>query len=308
MYRYDVPTQCSEHGATWHAGCAGCRQYRREVAVIRRRRTVYGEHQPQKLVDASEAREHLMRLHTEHGMTFRQLATELNMTPVHIQRLAAGTTSRVRESTRSAVLALSPKPLISPGLRDATGTRRRVQALACLGYSYQMQGELISEFDRRVVSGDAVSRWTKRHAQVTHAVHNAAARLYDKYSMVPFDTDNVVARRARAKGWAPVLAWDDDTIDDPDAKPDLGRVNQCLPDEQAVQLAMMGQLRKVGRPLNNAEKREVIVRGTALGKSGREISRLAGISHDAVQKQRDRMAAEKKRLAAEKAAREAGDQ
>jgi len=33
---------------------------------------------------------------------------------------------------------------------------------------------------------------------------------------------NAATRRAAARGWAPPLAWDDDTIDDPNATPDLG--------------------------------------------------------------------------------------
>ena len=108
---------------------------------------------------------------------------------------------------------------------DPTGILRRIQALACLGWSVA-----------------ALARRSGMHHQVLHAagkyyptVYLSTARkvaaLYDDLSMTPAPEtthgERLSAAKARAhaarRGYAPPLAWEGVDIDDPAARPDVGR-------------------------------------------------------------------------------------
>jgi hypothetical protein len=150
-----------------------------------------------------------------------------------------------------------------------------------------MYGDVTGKY----VSLQAVHHWTQEKA-LTHAVADAIVIIYDKVSMIPCEdpTAGRVARQAKKKGWAPPLAWDDDTIDDPKAKPDFGNVQGLeLPDEAAIAMAMSGQRHKIGRPLNNAEKRIAIERAFELGLSDSRTAELIGIRRGSVCATRVRM-------------------
>jgi transcriptional regulator with XRE-family HTH domain len=107
------------------------------------------------------------------------------------------------------------------GYIDATGTRRRLQALAALGWSARAIAE------RFGYSEVTVSGWFRANLVSRRTV----ARIrgwYDELSMTPPPTRTRAERysvgttrgRARAAGWHPPLAWDDDLIDDPNASPE----------------------------------------------------------------------------------------
>lgn len=97
---------------------------------------------------------------------------------------------------------------------DATGTRRRVQALACLGWS---AAELSRSLGRnRSYLAKAIDR-DRVHPTTAAAVE----ALYDRLSMTWCTTPTAArtAATARAAGWVPPLAWDEGAIDDPTATP-----------------------------------------------------------------------------------------
>lgn len=112
---------------------------------------------------------------------------------------------------------------IRAGLRrlvDPAGTRRRLQALAALGWDDQAIAALLEVGPHRV---SALRRIDVPIRQDTAA---AVAAAYDQLSMtLPPDTWQARRNRstAAAKGYAPPLAWDDDHgphgIDNPDAQP-----------------------------------------------------------------------------------------
>lgn len=112
---------------------------------------------------------------------------------------------------------------------DGTGTRRRLQALSRMGWSQRAIGERFGQ------SEVAVGDWY-RAERVTPATAKKVAGWYAELSMqVPqprtrFDRYSVGSTRgrARAAGWPPPLAWDDDTIDDPEATP----ANDWAPDRK----------------------------------------------------------------------------
>lgn len=96
-----------------------------------------------------------------------------------------------------------------PRTLDATGTRRRLQALTTLGWDYKTLADMLG------VRPQVVHRWTSTATVYRHNAQRVAA-LYEQLSMrfPPTDTEsqrNVIGRTkalARRRGFAPPLAWD----------------------------------------------------------------------------------------------------
>jgi hypothetical protein len=99
---------------------------------------------------------------------------------------------------------------------DATGTRRRLQALATAGWSAQVIADLLGVGPKthicRIRAG-ARARVLRSTAQRVQALYD---ELWDRPGPSLY-ARNYAAKRA----WALPLAWDDDTIDDPAAAPNL---------------------------------------------------------------------------------------
>lgn len=95
-------------------------------------------------------------------------------------------------------------------LVDRTGTVRRVQALARLGWPVlfvQQQAGFSRSYDLM-----------NPHRAIRRANADRVAAIYDRLSMTPGPSRRAAARAERL-GWVPPLAWDDDLIDDPAAEP-----------------------------------------------------------------------------------------
>ena len=123
-------------------------------------------------------------------------------------------------------------------LVDATGTRRRIQALMCLGWSQ-------SELHRRSGIHQEVFSEHLYSATVTSKSRDRVAALYEDLSHLIPPTDTMSQRisvnRTRAlaqrRGWAPPLAWDDIDNDPEPAAAD----NKAEVDHVAVDLALAGK-------------------------------------------------------------------
>jgi len=122
-------------------------------------------------------------------------------------------TVRIYNRTVEAVLA-ADEPVDGAGLMLATGASRRLRALAVNGWSLDELKARCGESAIEKVRGGTVHR---THPSVVAKVRD----LYDELWDVP-GPSNLTRKRALAQGWAPAAAWDDDSIDDPDAVPDLG--------------------------------------------------------------------------------------
>lgn len=100
-----------------------------------------------------------------------------------------------------------------PAHVDACGTARRLQGLAALGWSFSVLAARVGT-DRRTLQ----QRTTGRFDRVHRRTHDTVVALYDELSTQP-GPSNRTRRRALAAGWAVPALWDDDAIDDPDARP-----------------------------------------------------------------------------------------
>lgn len=135
-------------------------------------------------------------------------------------RTGSRSSRRVRAETARRLLSV-PRPSV-----DATGTRRRLQALVAIGWPPpaldDQLGEQPGSVERLLQAG-----------QVDHSTAGRVAQLFERLwdSPPPQHTEeerraaNQARARARTNGWGPPMAWDDELnpIDDPAAMPDLGQ-------------------------------------------------------------------------------------
>src|SRR6185437_8261489 len=177
--------------------------------------------------DATPARSRLLAWR-ETGYGWREIAAAVGISEDQVRQIAVGRPSRpaperlrtdLADRVMGTRLTATHRP---PGaLVDATGTRRRLRALAVAGWHLGL-----------IVSATGVSRselGAVRRGQfptVRAATAEAVRRTYKRLSgSTPGDhgwhSKDVVAtvNRARRAGWVPAGAWGED-IDDPEASPD----------------------------------------------------------------------------------------
>lgn len=154
----------------------------------------------------------------------------------------------------------------------AVGYRRRLRALQALGWSYTRLAPLLG-------CNTSTLHARTEATTVSRANHERMVEVYDRLSMTtPIGTHvERDRRRAQAKGWAPPLAWDDDSLDDPDAQPYRGRTRGANPelqrvDEVVVERALNGERVRA----NIAERSEVSARWVAAGRSLESLNEAQG--------------------------------
>lgn len=163
--------------------------------------------------------------------------------------------ARARARYRAHVDGTWVDPLI-----PAIGTHRRIQALQFSGWSLQMQGDTLG------VSMQSIQSILRR-PRIGRAVADHVAQMYSALwdqtppGRTPAERSARSRTRLRARrlGYAGALAWDDDTIDDPEAKPEgmiSGPEHIAVDqlDDVAVDLAVSGHRVR----LSPAERRVVV--------------------------------------------------
>lgn len=174
-------------------------------------------------VDPTPVRMHVHALQAA-GLGERRIAELAGLHRTHITSLNHGRSrtkpdqpaTKISTRVAAAILALpipaNPVAAAAAGACiDSTGTVRRLQALVALGYPATSLGERIGVSATNTAHTMRATRVTVRRArQVTV--------LYEQLSHVPGESKRA-RMRAHRQGWAPPLAWDEDTIDDPAASP-----------------------------------------------------------------------------------------
>lgn len=202
---------------------AACSTYTEEL----NRRNAYGQ---TPWVDAGPVRARIADLGRE-GVGLKTIAARTGISQGTLTKLVYGFTrsdgthrppsERVRRETADAILAVRPDDRADGVRVDATGTRRRVQALVALGWSVQSIADR-SGIDRQILDRLVMGRWftTGRTVRQVREIYDALS------STTPPETNqrerisaSRARRRAEAEGWLLPAWWDDDTIDDPAADP-----------------------------------------------------------------------------------------
>lgn len=204
--------------------CADCqRAHDREWWNNRYRMLAYGRWQP--FVDAGPARDHV-KLLGRYGIGWKRVAALAGLSQTCVHSLIYGAwprppSRRIRPETEAAILAVQPVPdnLADAAPVDATGSRRRLQALVACGWPQRWLATRLGwdwHFFQNVLY---------RKDRVTTATARAVTALYDALwdEAPPQDTptERKSVRRARqlagTRRWPLPQGWDDQAIDDPAA-------------------------------------------------------------------------------------------
>jgi hypothetical protein len=184
------------------------------------------------LVDATPVREHLERL-AEAGVGPRRVAT---LTGLAVETVAGftrpygsgggrryGRKHKVRPDVAAKILAIDPDSTV-PGVTDATGSRRRIQALNAAGWPTVVLAD-------RLPTGRVAIRTIHRQTHLYARTADAIAGLYDELRNKRPEKNGVLTAsahrarlRARRSQWPSPRYWADrmDVIDDPDFEPLYG--------------------------------------------------------------------------------------
>ncbi|WP_405769210.1 hypothetical protein OG539_32620 [Actinacidiphila glaucinigra] len=188
--------------------CEPCRAaYRRrhKAVVLRKARGGEGRH-PLEPVAA-----HIEKL-IDSGWTVGGIEAAARVDRRGICNMRTGRQKTVQYATAARILALQPGG--QPYLTDATGTRRRLRALATIGYSVTWtasQAGLSARGCQYICNGE----W----GQVTWATRQAIAAVYDQHAGTP-GPSNWTRAYAAKRDWRDPQFWEDwGRIDDPTYDP-----------------------------------------------------------------------------------------
>lgn len=267
--------------------CLPCAQANAAYEQHRVRQQAYGRWNG--LIDAQPVRDHVRALQAA-GLGLKRIAAKTGVPHGTLWKLIYGKpgyepSKRVRPDTAARVLALQAVTLDDLGARrpvDPTGTRRRLQALVALGWSQaKLAGRLgmqPTNFTRVILGPGDVAAAT---ARATKALYD---ELWDQAPPENAHRDRIAAARSRNRacelGWPSPLAWDDNTIDDPLAGPDLGAGpgDEVEPDDVDVVAVLRRMAGDRTVPLTAQERAEVVHRMIGQGISKRDIELRTGVN------------------------------
>jgi lambda repressor-like predicted transcriptional regulator len=186
------------------------------------------------LRESTEVRAHVAELQAA-GLSLRAISAMSGVNYCTVRNLVAGRLPRVRPATAARLTAVAINGVldqVDSGRINSTGTRRRLQALMRAGWPVQQiaaQAEVHRGALDRVLRGGLVTITAAR------AVALAYDRLWNSAPDVSTPEQAAAVRRAQrraeAAGWAPAMAWDDDTIDNPAAPEPVDVVADPAADE-----------------------------------------------------------------------------
>lgn len=249
-------------------GCAPCREANSERQRKRRKNIAYGRW-VETLVPTEPVARHIDALVAD-GMPLREIATAAGVSHSSVYRVRKH--PYMRAAVAQKIMRVRGRAPAPRSLVDATGTRRRLQALVRIGWTNE---ELVD----RLGSGTRYVSTLLTAERVFEETRVAVAALYEElWDVTPPDTfgSRRAKLRAERNGWVGPLAWDDDTIDDPNAKPDTDgeEIDEPVIDEVAVARALDGWRVELTRE----EQHEVIRRGHALKWTDRELGIATGLN------------------------------
>ncbi|MBQ1118468.1 hypothetical protein [Streptomyces sp. C3-3] len=166
-------------------------------------------------VPPGPAAQHVLSLAAA-GWTVGQIAAAAGCAERTILDIRAQANKTIKKDLADRILKARPTLATVPGTTKvpAVGTVRRVQALMAIGHS------LADIADAMGMARTALSNTVcGRRPAVAVDTARSAQRVYKEMSERPGDAKRSI-NRAVTRGWAPPAAWDDDTIDDPTARPE----------------------------------------------------------------------------------------
>jgi hypothetical protein len=191
---------------------------------MRRRRKLqaYGRYNS-GMVDAEPVRKHLEYLRAN-GMGAKTIAARAGSYSATIGAIIWGRggnppNERVKTETAAKILAIQPDldALAPSALTTITGSRRRLQALARMGWTWAAIGEHTG-IDYRILSRVFAAGRVGIEAKTARTIRDAYDALWDKTPPAPnayvASKIALTKRRAAHRGWSGPLDWEDIDADD----------------------------------------------------------------------------------------------
>lgn len=264
----------------------------RGLAYDRRRYRLVGYGTWEPLRDAEPVRQHIAALRAA-GYSLPDIQRKARISSATLARLLYDGVNkrakRIRPEVADRVLAVpvTTAPVKPSTIIDATGTRRRLQALVAMGWTLRALGPQLGFHPRRLT--DLI------HADQVLA--STARRIADGYRTmqtrdprdhgVPDRSINMARNLAAREGWHGPLAWDD--IDDPACKPE-----KVKPYEAAAKYE------------RDPDRMREIEHLYLLGESPEQIAKQLGGNEKYIRDQLNTVIAKRAKRAAEKTTAKAG--
>jgi hypothetical protein len=153
------------------------------------------------------------------------------------------------------------------GQIGATGTRRRLRALARMGYGLQTLSATAG------VQFSTLAMVRNNNERVSAKIAAAVRETYDRLHMTP-GTDRQAACQAAEKGWPPPLAWDDIDTDAHPSRYTEPNGRKGYVDHAAVERRLAGDRRV---RVNHDEAAEVVRRALRAGRSTTWVEQTLGL-------------------------------
>jgi len=235
-----------------------------------------------RYVDAEPTRARLAELAAAH-VPIRALARAAALSDTGVKAILDGSRTHVQQLTAARVAKTSLRGIYAEqpsGHVPRVGAVRRVQALMAMGWSHQ-------ELDRAGVPNTA-RLLTGTGNLVTIQRWREISELYDRLSMTPGPSPQTRGW-AKTLGYAPPLAWDEDTIDDPRAQPH-GKDEEHSPGQVIDMVAIRRTLDEPGTNAALTPQEQVIAMRAmaARGRSDAHIGERLGVSDRTVLRWRHR--------------------
>lgn len=226
-------------------------------------------------IDATPAREKIAVLRGM-GWSYQRIGRAVGVAHATLQRIGTGVSRRATAATVNAVAAIE----VTDGQWvDSTGSKRRIHALVRIGWTY-------AEISRRCGVNHCTLRKVALRPRVNADTAAKVAQAYRELHLTPGPAGHAVAA-ARRRGFLPPLAWDEDTIDDPSAVPDLGAGVDSEVDEVLVERIVAGKVnvgpgRRVVVPPQ--DRLEAVRRMLPLGIAPTPMANRIGASKEVVER------------------------
>jgi plasmid maintenance system antidote protein VapI len=267
--------------------CDKCKRANRLAAIARERNRLNGI---PNMISRDILLPHI-RMLTASGMSQELIARRAQVAQTTISYLVIGRNQSCQRDKALRILAVQPGVFDDIAERPALTSTRQLQALYAIGHS-RITIAANTGLHEATISDIANGKYTKVDGSTATAITLAYRRLGEVHG-----TSWKSRLRAREEGWAPPAAWDDDTIDDPEAAPEwtgycgtdrgywthrLQNIPGCPRCEAAHQQWLSEHAHLDGKTRNKlvfAQRAAASTREAALAEDARELMRL-GADHE----------------------------